>query len=216
MHDESKKHLRRASCFFMGLLIAVLTLGILTASSFLFVLLLLVIVPALLIGWGLGAFLYTRDGVRLAIEPGQPWMRAVCAAYAPILAIAALVLSPIVLRAGRDVATTTHFLLARADYRRIIAEAKRGMHRDGGYQEAHGRTFIVDEGPTIRVAFDPEGFLDNWSGIIFDPTGAVMQADGFDPVTGRFAAPDHVTKLFGGDLVACRRLHGDYYTCSFT
>ena len=42
-----------------------------------------------------------------------------------------------------------------------------------------------------------------------------MLADGFDE-QGRFHAPDRITKIFGGDLVSCRWLWGDYYTCSFT
>ncbi len=58
--------------------------------------------------------------------------------------------------------------------------------------------------------------LDNWSGIIYDPTGDVMLARGFDPVSGRFHAPDRITKLFEGDLVECRHLWSSYYSCSFT
>ncbi|MEA3038187.1 MAG: hypothetical protein QOE79_700 [Sphingomonadales bacterium] len=68
----------------------------------------------------------------------------------------------------------------------------------------------------MRVAFDPEGIFDNWDGIVFDPTGEVMSARGFDPVTGKFAAPDKITKLFGGDLLGCSRLSGAYYACAFT
>lgn len=44
----------------------------------------------------------------------------------------------------------------------------------------------------------------------------MMQADGFDPATGKFRAPDRVTKLFGGDLVWCRPLWRHYYECGFT
>lgn len=43
-----------------------------------------------------------------------------------------------------------------------------------------------------------------------------MLADGFDPKTGKFVAPDRVTKVFGGDLVSCRHLWSSYYDCSFT
>lgn len=57
--------------------------------------------------------------------------------------------------------------------------------------------------------------LNNWSAIVFDPTGKVTLADGFDE-DGNFSAPARITKLFGGDLVSCRSLWGDYYKCSFT
>jgi hypothetical protein len=83
------------------------------------------------------------------------------------------------------------------------------------HAEQGGIIYNVDLGPPVRVAFHPEGMLDNWSGIIFDPTGEVMQADGFD-ARGNFVAPERITKLFGGDLVGCRHLWRDYYRCSFT
>ncbi len=75
---------------------------------------------------------------------------------------------------------------------------------------------IVEPRPPVRIAFMTNpGILDNWSGIVFDPTGAVMQADGWD-ATGKFRAPASITKLFDGDLVSCSHLWGDYYRCSFT
>lgn len=74
----------------------------------------------------------------------------------------------------------------------------------------------AERGPPARMAWVTHpGFLDNWSGIVFDPTGIVMQADGWD-AKGKWRAPDTVTKLFEGDLVSCRHLRGDYYVCSFT
>ena len=79
-----------------------------------------------------------------------------------------------------------------------------------------GLDAIVDAGPPVRIAFmTSPGFLDNWSGIVFDPTGKVMLADGWD-ASGKFRAPEAITKLFDGDLVSCRHLWGDYYRCSFT
>ena len=100
-------------------------------------------------------------------------------------------------------------------YETIIAKA-RANPVDRSYESANGITYSVDVGPPVRVAFNPEGFLDNWSGVIYDPTGEVMQADGWDPASRKFRAPDRITKIFGGDLVACRHLWGDYYDCSFT
>jgi hypothetical protein len=100
-------------------------------------------------------------------------------------------------------------------YQSIIAKIQNSPN-PYWYEEDGGITYSVDLGPPIRVAFNPAGFLDNWSGIIYDPTGVVMQARGFDAVTGKFAAPDEITKLFDGDLVSCRHLWGSYYDCSFT
>jgi hypothetical protein len=79
-----------------------------------------------------------------------------------------------------------------------------------------GLEVFIETGPPVRAAFmtDP-GFLDNWSGIVFDPTGKVMQADGWD-ASGKFRAPEVITKLFDGDLDSCRHLWGAYYHCGFT
>jgi hypothetical protein len=57
----------------------------------------------------------------------------------------------------------------------------------------------------------PEGILDNWSAIVFDPTHDVMLARGFDK-DGKFSAPERVTKLFDGDLVGCQRLLGQLFS----
>lgn len=96
-----------------------------------------------------------------------------------------------------------------------IAQARAG--RDPCAQTADDDiACYVDRGPPLRIAWITNpGFLDNWSGIVFDPTGVVMQADGWDE-RGKWRAPDSVTRLFGGDLVSCRHLRGDYYVCAFT
>lgn len=99
-------------------------------------------------------------------------------------------------------------------YEAIVAEYS-ASPRSEWFAERYGITFSVDPGPPVRVAFNPGGFLDNWSGIVHDPSGEVRLADGFDE-QGRFRAPDRITRIFEGDLVSCRWLWGDYYTCSFT
>jgi len=101
-------------------------------------------------------------------------------------------------------------------YALIIAKARKAHQAEWYAEDAAGVTYSVDMGPPVRVAFEPAGMLDNWSAIIYDPTGEMLLADGFDPETGKFRAPDSITKVFGGDLVSCKRLWGDYLTCSFT
>lgn len=113
----------------------------------------------------------------------------------------------------------TSFLGNRSEYQEIVRLAQEGAFNGPaeGFQEHDGITFMIDEGRPLRVAFlMPGGFLDNWSGVIYDPTGDVMLADGWDVQTGVFFAPERVTKLFYGDLVSCRHLSGRFYQCSFT
>ena len=113
----------------------------------------------------------------------------------------------------------TSFLSNRSEYAEIVRLVEAGTF-DGpaeGFQENNGITFMIDEGRPLRVAFlMPGGFLDNWSGVIYDPTGDVMLAHGWNAQTGVFVAPERVTKLFYGDLVSCRHLSGKFYQCSFT
>jgi hypothetical protein len=79
--------------------------------------------------------------------------------------------------------------------------------------------FLVDSGPPLRVAFpETDGILDNWEGVIYDPSGAVLSAGEFGSTVGApaFSAAPEVRRLFGGDLVACERVRDAYYRCWFT
>lgn len=111
--------------------------------------------------------------------------------------------------------TFSRLVVNQGHYEAIIAKVAR-ERKAAWFEEDDGVIYSTDLGPPVRVAFNPAGILDNWSGIIYDPTGDVMKAKGFDPKTSKFYAPERITKLFGGDLVDCRHLWGDYYQCSFT
>ena len=79
--------------------------------------------------------------------------------------------------------------------------------------------FLVDSGPPVRVAFpQTDGILDNWEGVIYDPSGAVLSAGQWGSAGGTpaFSAPPEVRRLFGGDLVACELVRDRYYRCWFT
>jgi len=130
-----------------------------------------------------------------------------------VMAIAALLPA---LWLGLFLGNQTLLLVYHRQYRTIIREVQiKPMRRDSSAWQKRGSvTYVVDA--SGRIAFEPGGFLDNWSGIVWDPTGQVELARGFDPHTGRFYAPDRITKLFGGDLVSCRKLWPDWYDCSFT
>lgn len=174
--------------------------------------------PVLIIVFVVGGVIYLVRGIRVARQGGSTRDRAITALGAPVMMGVTLAVAWPSLAAGSFTGTWTRLMVNRGHYEEIIAKAKHG-HRspspDSSFEEDGGVEYVVDAGPPVRVAFNPEGMLDNWSGIIFDPTGEVMLAKGFDPKTGKFAAPSRVTKLFGGDLVGCRHLWGSYYDCSF-
>lgn len=145
-----------------------------------------------------------------------PWRWRFAVAFSPmaLFGLSLLFFSPLA-KAGDMAGALTRLAVNHRRYEAIIAGASANSVGQF-YETANGITYSVDAGPPVRVAFNPEGFLDNWSGVIYDPTGEVMRADGWDPASGKFRAPDRITKIFGGDLVACRHLWGDYYDCSFT
>jgi hypothetical protein len=79
--------------------------------------------------------------------------------------------------------------------------------------------YKLDLGPPIRVGFpQPGGLLDNWEGVVYDPTGEVEKARGWVYESGRqeFTAPENVVRLFGGDIVSCVHIEGNFYRCWFT
>lgn len=70
---------------------------------------------------------------------------------------------------------------------------------------------------TLRVSFpEPGGILDNYTAVIYDPTGAVMQANRYNFSNWNDPAFAKVKRMFGGDLVWAEPLGGGWYRCGFT
>lgn len=124
--------------------------------------------------------------------------------------------SPYIESMGNDLVVQSRFKQHFSEYERIVSEAKNGVLAEG-YGESNGVRYQVESGPPLRVAFpQPGGILDNWEGIIYDPTGEVLKAKGWAEPGTKLSAPPEVVELFGGSLVSCTRLAGDYYRCWFT
>lgn len=212
-------HLKHSGTFFLVIVSSLFLIGFIFAwTAGLGVLLFILGIPPLLGIFVVGVLIYLFRGVKLARESLSTRQRILAALAAPTMMLVAMFVAWPALVAGSFSGTWTRLMVNRAHYEAIIANIRRGEpspSQNSVYVEG-GVEYVVDPGPPVRVAFNPQGMLDNWSGIIFDPTGVVMRADGFDSRTGEFVAPDEVTKLFGGDLVSCRRLWGDFYACSFT
>lgn len=93
----------------------------------------------------------------------------------------------------------------RSAYEEVIA----AQPPPGWHKASFGRNRVDDRQP-FRVAFQFNGLLDNWRGIVYDPTELVEEADGSGPL--RYP----VKRLFGGDLVECLALEDSFYYCTFT
>ncbi len=77
---------------------------------------------------------------------------------------------------------------------------------------------IIDEGLPIRIAFGWGGVIDNWYGIVYDPTAEVLRARLFKSDWANWDDSKllAVKKLFGGDMTFARHLWGNWYFCNFT
>lgn len=215
-NDPVGGYVARTVRFFVLVALVPITLGLIEAWNaglgiFLFVFLGL---PTVFGVVAIAAFKLWQ-GIRVAKYSKNFLGQALAIALAPVLLALWLSAALPALWAGGFLGDLSRLAVNENHYRDII-NMTRISRKAEWYAEHKGVTYSVDVGPPVRIAFNPAGLLDNWSAIVFDPTGDVMLADGFHPKTGRFYAPNRVTKLFHGDLVKCRPLWGDYYRCSFT
>lgn len=215
------QHLRAAARFFLAIAGCVFGVGLafqwLEGIGLLLAMLGTLLLPGSLL---IGGFVFSVRGVKLAREDdGALRQKIGIAIAAPVMLLVSVASLWPLLAAGSYIGTFSKLAVLGPRYESIIAEARRVPPDDDftGYRKQGGTTYIIDFGPPVRVAF-PSGFglIDYWSGIVFDPTGDVIRAKGWHPVTGKWYAPDRITKLFGGDLVSCDHLWGSYYHCSFT
>lgn len=146
------------------------------------------------------------------------WRGALIGAAALALAWALLVF------AGGEVGwagTKCRFSQLKPDYLERITELRDdpGVHGDGWHSAEFGY-YLVSARPSLRVAFPwPGGAIDNWSGVIYDPTGFVMESNRFRGDFSNWFDPDlaDVKQIFPGEtLFGCRLLEGPFYFCWFT
>jgi hypothetical protein len=121
-------------------------------------------------------------------------------------------------RMGAWLTATIRFRLQRPRYERLIAELS-SVPSDRREHRWHGIRYIAEQGPPLRVAFPwPGGILDNWCGVVYDPTKLVLQANNFtgDWEKWRQQVPGEVIVLFGGDMLHCNEIDPPFYYCCFT
>ena len=94
------------------------------------------------------------------------------------------------------------FLLRASHYEELQEKATRTgeLARDEG---------VIEDGPPVRYAFYwQRGVLDNWVGVVYDPSGELLKA--VEQKDGEMAV------LFGGTLYRCEHMRGHWYLCWFT
>ena len=121
----------------------------------------------------------------------------------------------------KDLGLKLRFYRLKPAYSEIIEKAKLEA---GPQKGTHlGIRYESETDPVFRVSFSWGGIIDNWYGIIYDPSGKIMRCNESDP---RF--PDQgpevpedkersqIRMVFGGVLYKAEKLSDHWYLCWFT
>jgi hypothetical protein len=104
-------------------------------------------------------------------------------------------------------------------YRAIVADLERRKDAPSGQVVSQTIRYIVEPGPPLRVAFPlPGGILDNWEGVVYDPSDEVLIAGEIRPDLSNWNEPRFraIRMWFGGELRYAERVTGHFYRCWFT
>ena len=151
-----------------------------------------------------------RDGWRIgsARSDGSRWLARSAAPVGLALAFASLVFMP-----GPFASL----------HRQHLLRENRALFDDAMRREAteialsNGEKAYVSYASAGQSYFSLGGLADNHQGFVHDPSGQVDQARGWaNGEAGRFTAPEEVRRLFGGDMLECAPVSGDWFYCTFT
>lgn len=114
---------------------------------------------------------------------------------------------------GKEIGVLVRFHALKPRYEAIVKAI------EAGEVPSAGTRFIVEKGPPARVAFPwPGGILDNWRGVVYDPSGLLRKTSVSGP--DMFSSSDPAVRdaigWFGGQMRRCEALGGDWYFCYFT
>jgi hypothetical protein len=137
----------------------------------------------------------------------------------PVTATCFVMFWPSLVSTGDELRMRWEFERLEPQFRIIVDQLKKSAPLKGGRHMYQSTPYIVEPGPPLRVAFPrPGGILDNWCGIVYDPSGEVLKARQFKSDYSNWDDPSlqHVKQLFGGDLKYSVHLRGHFYRCWFT
>ncbi|HIG83281.1 MAG TPA: hypothetical protein EYG40_14360 [Verrucomicrobia bacterium] len=121
----------------------------------------------------------------------------------------------------KDLGLKLRFYRLKSAYSEIVANVK----SETGPQKGNhlGIYYRSEIDPVFRVTFPWSGIVDNWYGIIYDPSGKVLRCNESDP---RFPGPgpeapedkelSQIRMVFGGLLYKAEHLGNHWYLCWFT
>jgi hypothetical protein len=121
-----------------------------------------------------------------------------------------LVLCVVFVLYGARIGTLTGFYAVKPRYEAVVDSLKAGR------MSVTRLPYRVDPGISLRVAFPwPGGILDDWCGVVHDPSGLLKKARLFKPDLSNLGDPDlhDVRRLFAGDDCYCEPLGDGWYYC---
>ncbi len=164
-------------------------------------------------------FWYLGGGVLGVVFIKLFWNR-----YGPALALAIPVIyilaGFLVWFYGVTVAYKIRFEFQRSSYEEVVKELYSDREQFGSERFYYGNILgEIDPGPPLRVVFPwPGGILDNWCGVVYDPTDKVKEINSLKSDRSNQGDPklQDVMFLFGGTMYRANPLGGHWYLCWFT
>jgi hypothetical protein len=119
---------------------------------------------------------------------------------------------------GSPLARFVRFHVLKSGYVSIANDVRKGLADDERAELRRSGIQLDDgEGGPVRIAFPWICIVDNWCGVIFDPTDELADFCGDAGQDHRgFLRDSSLRKLFGGDMTRCERLEKGWYFCWFT
>ncbi len=119
---------------------------------------------------------------------------------------------------GSPFARLVRFHVLKSRYVSIVNEVTQGLTDDEKVELRRSGIQLDDgDGGPVRIAFPWIGVVDNWCGVIFDPTDGLANfcGDAGRDHHGLLKNPD-LRDLFGGQMTRCERQEKGWYFCWFT
>lgn len=163
------------------------------------------------LSWAVTPFLLLPAALWHAVRPDR---RRRGLLLAIVVVVGAWIQAQIFLAAGSS-ADRLYFWRQVDRYERLLGRSDLDAGKPR-WQCIEGVMVVVQPGEPRRVAFPlPGGLLDNWRGVVYDPSGEAMRVNALEKWSDQWR-DDPVAGWFGGDMVECRHLRDHFYLCSFT
>jgi hypothetical protein len=119
----------------------------------------------------------------------------------------------------KDLGLKLRFYRLKPEYSEIVAKVKSETIPQQGNH--NGIPYNSENDPVFRISFAWAGIIDNWYGIIYDPSGKIIRCNESDPrFTGQAPEDDdelgQIRMVFGGLLYKAEPLGNHWHLCWFT